>query len=96
MTDLVMWSALVAFFLPLVIAVIHQPKFPEWMGVTITVIVSIVAGFLTEYFQNGPLHWTNVGHSVLVVLVGAVFFYQHTWKDTANQIKSKTAPASLK
>ncbi len=90
MSDLALWSIIVGFFLPLVIAVIHQPNFPEWAGVTITVLVSGIAGIVTTGIE-GDLNLHNASRSVLICLVGAIFFYQHTWNATAKTIKAKTA-----
>lgn len=90
MSNLVLWSVIVGFFLPLVIAVIHQPRFPEWVGVVITVVVSGIAGVVTTAIE-GNLDLHNASRSVLIVLVAAIAFYKGAWNSTAKAIKEKTA-----
>lgn len=78
MTDLEMWSGLVGFLLPLVIAVIQQPSFPKPLRAIITLVVCAVAAIVTVSLQ-GSLDWTRWQHSVLIIAVAALAFYKGTW-----------------
>lgn len=95
MTDLEMWSGLVAFGLPLLIAVLQQPRFSNTVRVLIMVVVCIVAALVTATLQ-GDLDWHRWGHSLLVLGIGVIAFYNGVWKPlgVAPAIERATSPGS--
>jgi hypothetical protein len=91
-----MWNLIVGFVMPILIALLQQPGLKNWIRATITAVVSIVAGFLTAYFNN-QLDFQNIVSSVLVVGVAAITFYKGFWKPTGvapaiENATSKTPP----
>lgn len=96
MSQLVMWNLIVAFLLPHVIAVIQQPKFSETLRAVIAAVVSIIGGGLTAYFNDDFGNWHDVVGSILIVLVGAITFYENLWKNTGipQKIEVSTSPGS--
>lgn len=79
MNDLEMWSGLVAFLLPLVIAVVQQPHFPPILRVIVMVVFCVVAALVTAALQ-GNLDWNRWYHSVLIIAIGTIAFYSGVWK----------------
>lgn len=93
MTDLEMWSGLVAFFLPLVIAVVQQPRFNSALRVAVMVVFCVVASIVTTALQ-GDLDWHRWFHSLLVVGIGTIAFYHGVWQPAkvAPKVERATAP----
>lgn len=79
MSDLEMWSAVVAFFLPLVIAVAQQPRFSGALRVVIMVVFCAAAAAVTAALQ-GDLTADRWFHSLLVVVVATIAFYRGVWR----------------
>lgn len=94
MTNLQMWSLLVGFLAPLVIAVIQQPKWKQSTRALVTAICSIVGGGLTAYFEGSFDDKSDVIGSILLVGVAAMTFYAKFWKQTrvAPAIEALTSP----
>lgn len=80
-SDLDMWSALVGFGLPALIAVLVQSHWSAQIKGVITAAVCVLGGFVTAAL-TGDLHGTTIVRSVLVVLGSAVTFYRVFWKPT--------------
>jgi len=80
-SDAQMWSLVVAFFLPVAIAVIQRQAFSSALRATITFLVSGVAAAGTAYFTDG-LTGGNLIHSGLIILVGTIAVYQGLMKPT--------------
>lgn len=97
MTDLEMWSALVAFLLPLVIAVIQQPRWSGPVRVGIMVVFCVLASLVTTALQ-GNLSTDRWFHSLLVVAIGTIAFYQGVWKPAlvAPRLERATSPRAPK
>lgn len=95
MTDLEMWSGLVAYLLPLVIALAQQPHLPNFVRVLITCVSCVVASVVTTALQ-GELDWTRWGHSALVVGIGTFAFYHGFWKPSgiAPAVENATSVSS--
>lgn len=94
MSDLEMWSGLVAFFLPLVIAIAQQPRFSNALRVAIMVVFCIVASVVTTALQ-GDLDWHRWYHSLLVLGIATIAFYNGVWKPAgvAGRVETATAPS---
>jgi hypothetical protein len=97
MTDLEMWSGLVAFGLPLLIAVIQQPRFSSVLRVVIMVLSCIVASVVTTALQ-GDLDWHRWFHSLLVVGIGTIAFYHGVWQPAtvAPKVEAATSPGGMR
>jgi hypothetical protein len=93
MSDLEMWSAVVAFFLPLVIAVAQRPSLSGTARVVIMVVFCAIAALVTTWLQ-GDLNWSRWFHSLLIVTIATIAFYRGMWKQTGttHQVEKATSP----
>jgi VIT1/CCC1 family predicted Fe2+/Mn2+ transporter len=92
MSNLTQWSALIAFFVPLVVALLNQEKWSAQIKAVLFFAVSIVAAAGTAYFQ-GDLTGKRWLDSALVVVAAGAAFYHGWWKPVgiAPQIESATS-----
>ena len=74
-----MWSLVVGFFLPPVLAVVQQSKWPDQLRALVAFAACAVAGVGIAYFQ-GDLTGKRFVEAGLVVLVTAVATYRNFWK----------------
>jgi len=81
MTDLMMWSLIVGFFMPPVQAVIQQTHWSSRVRAGVNFVACFVAGTGVAFFQ-GDFTGRRVVGSVLVVLVTTIAVYKGTWKPT--------------
>ena len=97
MNDLEMWSLIVGFVLPNLIAILQRPGFPKRIRAVVTALASVVGGGLTAYF-NDQFHSQGIVSSILVVGVATITFYHGFWKRTgvAPAIEQATSPNSAK
>lgn len=93
MTNLEMWSLIVGFALPLILAVIQRPHWPSWVRAVVAFAAFVVVGLGTAYF-NGDLNGKSIVSAVLFVLVTAITSYKGLWQPTgiAPKIESATTP----
>lgn len=80
-SDLDMWSALVGFALPALIAVLVQSHWSSQVKGAVTAAVCVVGGGVTAAL-TGYLTGITVVRAILVVLASAVAFYRMFWKPT--------------
>ena len=90
-SDAQMWALIVGFGLPLLVAVLQQPKWSNRVRVTVGVLASIVAGAGTAFF-TGEFTGRSIVSCALVVCVASIATYQNLWKPTkiAPLIEAKT------
>jgi hypothetical protein len=81
-----MWSLIVGFALPPVLAILMQSKWPAQFQAIVAFVACALAGAGTAYFQ-GDLTGRRFVESGLVVLVASIATYHGFWKPT------KVAPA---
>lgn len=93
MSNLMMWSFIVGFFLPLVISVVQQPRFPEYVRAIITFLACLVASAVTCALQ-GQVTVERWIESALVILVATISMYKGLWKPArvAPEIEHATSP----
>lgn len=91
-TDLQMWSFLVGFFMPMLVAVFQQPKWKNWVRSLFTVGSCIIAGGVTMFLEHGFHADEHLVTNILQVLVMAQASYLAFWKPTkiADKIESAT------
>lgn len=82
MSNLTQWSAIVAFFVPLVVALLNQEKWSPQIKAAVFFVVSIVAAGGTAYFQ-GDLTGKRWLDSALIVVAAGAAYYHGFWKPTA-------------
>ncbi len=81
MTDLQMWSLIVGVLAPLVYAIVQQPKWPRPVRAIVMVLLTVLVGGGTAYF-NGDFNGRSIVSSVLLVFVSAITAYHGLWKPT--------------
>lgn len=93
MNNAEMWSLIVGFVAPMVIAVLQRPTFPRQLRAVVTVAFCIVVGFVTV-LVTGQLTGKTLTASILIVLVTAMVTYEHLWKATgiAPLVEKATSP----
>lgn len=79
--NLAQWSAIVAFFVPLVVAVLTKQSWPSHVKALMFFIVSLVAAGGTAWFQ-GDLTGKRFVDAALVVVAAAAAYYHGLWKPT--------------
>jgi hypothetical protein len=82
MSNLVQWSAIVAFFIPILLSLLNQAKFSKELKAVIFFAVSLVAAGGTAYFQ-GDLTGRRWLDSALVIVPAAAAFYHGFWKPSS-------------
>ncbi len=87
-----MWSLIVGFLLPPVLAILMQSKWPTQFQAIVAFVACAVAGAGTAYFQ-GDLTGRRFLEAGLVVLVASIATYHGFWKPTkvAPAIESRTS-----
>lgn len=93
-SNLVMWAAVVGFFMPLLLAVVQQPGWSPAIRSIVMFIASVIAGAGTVYFM-GKWDTTNLVTTILFVMVTAIATYKGLWQTTtiAPRIESATSSA---
>jgi len=89
-----MWSLLVGALMPPLVALVMQPRWPNWFRAAVGVASSIVAGAVTTYLVLEDALWEQgMVHAILLVAVASWGSYRNFWKPTtvAPVIETKTA-----
>lgn len=91
MTNFQMWSLIVGFLLPPVLAVVMQSGWSDRLKAVVAFAACAVAGAGVAYFQ-GDLTGKRFVEAGLVVLVTAVATYRNFWRPTgiSPAIETKT------
>jgi hypothetical protein len=83
LTDLAMWTAIVSFFMPLVISVVQQPSWTQRTRALVGAVTSGIAGLGTVYFTTPQLFDTRLTPTVvLTVIMASIAAYRGFWKQT--------------
>lgn len=82
MSNLALWSAIVAFFLPPVLSFLVQSKWSSKIKAAVFFGVSLIAAAGTAYFQ-GDLTGRRWLDSALIIVAAAAAFYHGFWKPSA-------------
>jgi hypothetical protein len=80
-SNLQMWSLIVGFLTPPVLAIIQQGGWSKRVRAVVAFAAAMVAGAGTAYFQ-GDLTGRRFVEAALVVLVATIAAYQGFWKPT--------------
>jgi VIT1/CCC1 family predicted Fe2+/Mn2+ transporter len=90
--SLIELSALVGVFLPTLVAIVNQPRWPSWVRAVATAAVCIVAGGVTAA-ASGELTGKRWFEAAVVVFGAALATYHAWWKPSGitNAIEKATA-----
>lgn len=90
--DLAMWSLIVGFGMPPVVALVNQRRWPGWLRATVTIVLCVVAGAITAYLQGAftDRRWTT---AALIIGIAAISSYRTFWRPSgiAPAIETKTS-----
>lgn len=89
-----MWAFLIGALLPPFVAIVQQPRWPDWFRAAVTVVICVIAGGITVYLTGDfDLDKELVG-IILRILVAAQATYVAFWKRTklVPAIEAKTSP----
>lgn len=82
-SDLELWTLIVGFLLPTVLALLQQPGWSDRLRALVAFGASAVAGAGTVYFTDPDAFTTQpVIRTILVVFVVAIATYRNWWKPT--------------
>lgn len=95
MDNLTMLNLIIGFLSPAVVSLITQPGFDTRLRVGVMAGVSLIAGFLTSYF-DGSFNPTDVTSSVLIVAVASITAYKGIFKPLGVSGAIETATALRK
>lgn len=93
LTDLQMWSLLVGSLMPPLVAIIQQPRWPDWFRAVVGVASSIVAGGVTTWLTYEDALWERpMVSAMLLVAVASWASYRNFWRPTnvSPTIEAKT------
>jgi hypothetical protein len=86
-----MWSLIVGFLLPPVLAIVQQTNWPDQLRAVVAFVACAAAGVGVAYFQ-GDLTGKRFVTAGLIVLTTALATYKSFWKPTgvAPTIETRT------
>lgn len=92
MSNLAQWSALVGFLVPILVAVIQQPRFSRPVRTVIGIVMAVAAAVVTAAVE-GKLTWNTWATSVIFVVASAFTTYRNVWVPigAADWIEAKTS-----
>ncbi len=92
LSNIELWTIVVAFFSPVVLSVINQPGWSEKTKAVVAFLYCLVVGTITAYL-TGATTGADVVTTVLIVLVITISTYKGFWKPTgiAPSIEAKTS-----
>lgn len=92
--DLFMWTLIVGFFTPPVVAVIQQPKFSDAAKAVVTFLFCMLTAGVTVWLE-GRLTGQRFVTAALIILVTAITAFKGLWKPTgvAPAIERATTPS---
>lgn len=96
MSNTGMWSLIVGFLLPPVIAVVQQERWQAGFKAIIAFVICLLAAVGTVLIQVGSWDWHKWIQSALLILVTAIATYHGFWKptDVAPAVERATSPHS--
>lgn len=92
-SDLDQWNIVLAFAMPFVVALIHQPAMSKLVKLIITVGFCVLAATINTAIQQ-DLSLSNWLHSVLIVLVGAIGLYHTLYARVVPAVETATSKST--
>lgn len=96
MTNAELWSLIVGFISPMLIAVVDQPGWTRAARTAVQVAVSVVIGLATAYFA-GDFTGKDVVSNILIASVAAISAYKGIFQPTgmAPRVARATSPSTV-
>jgi len=89
-TNADLWAAIVAFFLPLVIALVVQSNWSSRIKSLVAFGAAMVVGVVTAWL-NGQFEGVDVVRAILIAFVVSISAYQALWKPTGTSPRIEAA-----
>ena len=89
LSDIALWSIIIGFVAPLVIAFVARPTLKPWAKIGIQVVFCLIVGTFTAYLY-GQLNGREIISAILLILAVSILAYKGFWKPTgvADKIES--------
>lgn len=88
--NLTLWSGIASFITPLIVALVNQPRWSPIVRAIATVVVCLGMAAATAAVE-GQFNGTRWTTAALLVLSGAVFWYQTIWKNVAPKLEAASS-----
>lgn len=88
--NLSLWSGIASFVAPLLVAVVQQPRWAPAVRAIVTALICLGMAWATVVLE-GKLTGARWTTATLLVLSGAVFWYQTIWKTVAPRLEVATS-----
>ncbi len=88
-TNMIMWSSIVGFFLPLAIAIPKREHWPSWVKGLFAFFCCLVAALGTAYFSGDLTQIRDYATAALFVVFSALGSYKLLWGPEASGIETK-------
>jgi|SRR6478736_942385 len=95
-TNMIMWSALVGFFLPLAIEVPKQQTWPSWAKGVFAFACCLLAAAGTAFFSGTLQNFRDIATAALFVTFTALGSYKLLWGPTASNVTGKIDEATTR
>ena len=90
MSNLALWTAIVAFFAPLALDIIIQSSWSKRAQSIVAFLVSAVIGVVTAFF-SGAFTGVGVVTGILLAFVVTISAYKGFWKNVTPELKDATS-----
>ena len=89
LTDVALWSLILGFVAPIVVAFAARPTMKPWAKIGIQIVFSLVVGSITAYLY-GQFTTRGLTSIILLVFGASILAYKGIWKPTgvADSIES--------
>ena len=89
-SNLALWTSIVAFFAPVVLDLIIQSGWSKRLQSIVAFLVSAIIGIVTAFF-SGAFTGVGVITAILLAFVVTITAYKGFWKQVAPELKEKTS-----
>ena len=89
-SNLALWTSIVAFFAPVVLDLIIQSGWSKRLQSIVAFLVSAVIGIATAFF-SGAFTGVGVVTAILLAFVVTITAYKGFWKNVTPELKDKTS-----
>lgn len=89
MTDLALWTAIVAFFAPVILDIIIQSGWSKRVQSLVAFLASAVIGIVSAFF-SGAFNGLGIVTGILLAFVVTITAYQGFWKRVVPDLKDAT------
>lgn len=93
MSDTAMFSVVIGFFVPIVVNLIVNVKWPSWVKSVVSFIFSAIVGAILALL-TGAYEGLGIPSAILLTFVVAIAAYSQFWKQVAPGMQAKVGVGS--